>query len=68
MYHCQTWADTFDSLPEAHTWATQCAVADEIYEPGGLTRITMMCQLEQSILRWLSGWQYDDDQCEDEYV
>lgn len=32
-----TWHDTFDTLPEAHTYATQLAVADELFNPGGLT-------------------------------
>lgn len=32
------WADVFPTLVEAHTWATQCAVAAEVYQPGGLTR------------------------------
>lgn len=31
------WSDTFDSLEEAHTWATQNAVADVLYRPGGLS-------------------------------
>lgn len=33
------WFDTFNTLPEAHTYATQCALADEIFAPGGLTRL-----------------------------
>lgn len=39
------WHDSFDSLPAAHTYATQCAVADEIYEPGGLTRLSILRML-----------------------
>lgn len=31
------WHDTFESLWDACTYATQCAVADELYAPGGLT-------------------------------
>jgi hypothetical protein len=41
------WHDTFPTLPEAHTYATQCAVADVLYEPGGLTelaRLQAACQ------------------------
>lgn len=29
--------DDFDTLEEAHTWATCNAVADVLYAPGGLT-------------------------------
>ena len=32
-----TWAETYDTLPEAHTVATQHATADLIYTDGGLT-------------------------------
>jgi len=31
------WSDTYDSLEEAHTYATQNAVADILYQPGGLS-------------------------------
>jgi hypothetical protein len=37
VYDRGIWHDTFDTLQAAHTYATQCAVADELYEPGGLT-------------------------------
>jgi hypothetical protein len=39
VYDRQWWHDTFDTLEEAHTYAMQCAVADVLYEPGGLTRL-----------------------------
>lgn len=39
------WYDTFDTLPEAHTYATQCAYADSLYEPGGLTCLTALTNL-----------------------
>lgn len=29
--------DIYDTLEEAHTYATQLAVADVLFEPGGLT-------------------------------
>lgn len=32
-----SWQDVFDTLSEAHTYATQLAVADELFSPGGLT-------------------------------
>ena len=37
VYDRGHWHDSFDTLVDAHTYATQCAVADELYEPGGLT-------------------------------
>jgi len=37
VYDRGYWHDMFNTLPEAHTYATQCAVADKLYEPGGLT-------------------------------
>ena len=36
------WHDTEDTLAEAHTEATQNAVADALYAPGGLTRLAQM--------------------------
>lgn len=36
------WAETHDSLAEAHTSATQNAVADRLYEPGGLTLLAQL--------------------------
>lgn len=36
------WSDQFDTLTEAHTWATQCAVADTLYSPGGLTLLRIL--------------------------
>ena len=37
VYDRGCWHDTYPTLVEAHTYATQCAVADSLYEPGGLT-------------------------------
>lgn len=37
VYKGWSWAETFDTLEEAHTSATQNAVADTLYAPGGLT-------------------------------
>lgn len=42
VYDRQWWHDTFDTLEEAHTYATQCAVADILYEPGGLTLLAKL--------------------------
>ena len=42
VYDRNVWSDTFDSLEEAHTWATQCAVADKLYTEGGLRQLAAM--------------------------
>lgn len=31
--------DSFDTLPEAHSYALACVVSNECFEPGGLTRL-----------------------------
>jgi hypothetical protein len=36
------WHDVEDTLTEAHTAATQYAVIDELFAPGGLTRLAQM--------------------------
>lgn len=46
VYDRGAWWDTFDTLEEAHTYATQNAVADELYESGGLTRLSRMLAFE----------------------
>lgn len=38
--------DRFTDLEDAHTWATQCAVADELFTPGGLTRLSGLLRRE----------------------
>lgn len=42
IYDRGTWADTYDTLPDAHTAATQNAVAETLYAPGGLTLLAEM--------------------------
>lgn len=37
VYDRGTWSSTHDTLADAHTEATQNAVADVLYAPGGLT-------------------------------
>lgn len=37
IYNGAIWHDSCPSLEEAHTYATQLAVADTLFEPGGLT-------------------------------
>ena len=34
------WHDSADTLPDAHTYAAQCAVADVLFAPGGLSRLS----------------------------
>ena len=34
--------DVLDTLEEAHTYATQLAVADVLFEPGGLTCLKLL--------------------------
>ncbi len=38
VYQRGTWAEAYPTLVEAHTSATQNAVADMVFAPGGLTR------------------------------
>lgn len=42
IYDRGTWWDTYNTLTEAHTVATQNAVADTLYQPGGLTLLEEM--------------------------
>lgn len=37
VYDRGVWADSFDTLEDAHSEATRNAVADVLYQPGGLT-------------------------------
>lgn len=43
--------DHFDTLTEAHTWATQCAISDTLHSPGGLTLLRYL----QSSARYRHG-------------
>jgi hypothetical protein len=38
VYDGKWFADRFPTLPQAHTAATQLAIATELFAPGGLTR------------------------------
>lgn len=49
VYDRDVWWDTFDSLPEAHTEATQCAICDELWQPGGLTRFTNLLAIAKGM-------------------
>jgi hypothetical protein len=42
IYDRGIWHDTYNTLPEAHTEATQNAVADVLYTEGGLTLLEEM--------------------------
>jgi hypothetical protein len=52
VYDWGVLSDKFDTLDEAHTWATQNAVADELYAPGGLTRIALIRDLLKPNTIW----------------
>lgn len=41
-----TWHDTADTLEEAHTYATQLAAADVLFDNGGLTRLDLLLKSE----------------------
>lgn len=56
VYQGDAWNDTFDTLTEAHTWATQSAVADKIYEPGGLSTLAAMSKLYDFISAMLTAY------------
>lgn len=48
------WHDSSDTLEDAHTYATQLAVADVLFEPGGLTRLRQLSRdaAAAHALRW----------------
>ena len=48
-----TWADRFPTLPQAHTWATQCAIVDELCSPGGLTRFKAWKEIACGPYEWV---------------
>lgn len=45
------WHDSFPTLPEAHTYATQNAVADYLFEPGGLSRLKELEAVEDAYVK-----------------
>ena len=44
VYCEDSWYDTFESLDAAHTFATQSAIADELFMAGGLSYLKMLKQ------------------------
>ena len=42
VFKSGSWWDVFPTLNEAHTYATQSAVAEDLYEPGGLTYLKFL--------------------------
>jgi len=56
VYDGQAWADRFPTLAQAHTYATQCAIVDELCSPGGLTRFKAW----QDIVFGPYEWVFDD--------
>lgn len=49
IYDHGTWADVYDTLPEAHTAATQNAVTDVLWAPGGLTMLRELIWARQQL-------------------
>lgn len=47
VYNAGAWTDTFTTLPQAHSYATANAVADELCKPGGLTCLATLRQRER---------------------
>lgn len=48
VYDHNTWAYTCDTLEQAHTAATQDAVADVLYAPGGLHLLAYLIETENN--------------------
>ena len=46
------WSDTYYTLPEAHTAATQYAVMEELFKPGALVALAEL----QDAYRPRNGW------------
>lgn len=42
IYDNDVWHDSCDNLVDAHTYATQLAVADTLFQPGGLTLLKVL--------------------------
>ena len=42
VYERGAWADSFDSLPEAHSWALAAAISDQLFNRGGLSRFAAL--------------------------
>ena len=63
IYDQGTWHDTCDTLAEAHTYATQCAVFDELCEPGGLSRLSVLLGLARENIELHPEYRLDHD-CE----
>jgi hypothetical protein len=54
------WADRFTTLVQAHTWATQCAIVDELCSPGGLTRFKAWKDIVFGPYEWVFCERNDD--------
>jgi hypothetical protein len=50
------WHDTCDSSQEAHTYAAQQSVVDEVFEPGGLTRLRIIQSIARQRVTVVEGW------------
>lgn len=55
VYQDEWWWDTFDTLEDAHTYATQSAVADTLFNPGGLLKLANLKHIKQKYIYWTKG-------------
>jgi hypothetical protein len=62
VYDRGVWHETHRSLTEAHTAATQLAVACELFTEGGLTRLRVMQRIVESYRHYaepLAQWEIE---------
>jgi len=55
VYDRGVWAETYDSLEEAHTAATQNAVIDVLFKPGGLSLLALLKWAASPAIGTVSG-------------
>lgn len=52
------WWDTFDTLEEAHSYATENAAADILFKPGGLSLLALLKWAATPAIGTVSGKDY----------
>ena len=57
VYERGVWADSFGSLPDAHSYALASSVADQLFNPGGLDRLA-------KLIDEANWWQAYEKACE----
>lgn len=58
VYDRGIWWDEFDTLEEAHTHATQNAVTDVLWQPGGLSLLALLKWAASPAIGVISGKDY----------